>query len=478
MIHKFSIILVLLGVMVNVACSSPEVVLPPEKVSSVPNNVSATSFRLHDYKVEELENGLQVIFIEDHTLPSISYGILIKDGSASDPMAKSGLAQLMSQVLVKGSIKMSAAEIADSLGQLGTEFQRDVSQDYMWFQVNGLSQHSIALFTIFSDVVLHPRFDKRELEREKNNILAAIKQRPDHPDQFASDAFGAYLYGSHPYARPVSGLVSDINSISRTDLFRAYKHNVKPNNAVLVVTGDFTKGLSESIKNKFGEWNKQDLSQKAFPVPPPFKGVNIRLIDKPDLTQSQIIIGNFGIKRSDPDYLRLRVANIILGGNFSSRLMERVRVNLGLTYGISSNFEAELDRGPFAISTFTKNNSVGSTITESLNVFRKFYTEGVSKKEVEDAKNFLMGAFPRAIETPERLAFNLSLLRLYGIDDDYLKNFVSHVESITAEDVNLAIKQHLDPEDLKIVVLSKASDSLEQIRTLGLLEVKSFNEIF
>ncbi len=475
MIRKKFLALAILGTIGNFACSSSD----PKPTEKIPSNPAAeVTFHLHEYKTEELGNGLQVIFVEDHSLPSISYGILIKDGSASDPMAKSGLSQLVSQVLVKGSVKMSASEIADSLGQLGTEFERDVSQDYMWFQVNGLSQHANPIFEIFSDVVLHPRFDQKELDREKNNILGAIKQRPDHPDQFASEAFGAYLYGGHPYARPVTGLESDIKSISRTDLFRSYKHSVKPNNAVLVVAGDFTSALVQSVKVRFGEWNKQEMAQKTFPLPPTFKGVNIRLIDKPDLTQSQIVIGNFGIKRDDPDYLRLRIANVILGGNFSSRLMEQVRINLGLTYGISSSFDAELDRGPFEISTFTKNKSVGNAISESLKVFRKFYADGVSKKEVEDAKNFLMGAFPRAIETPERLAFNLALLRLYGISDDYLKNFVTNVGAITPDDVNVAIKEHLDPDDLKIVILSKATDSVDQVRPLGLLEVKNFNDIF
>jgi zinc protease len=245
-----------------------------------------------------------------------------------------------------------------------------------------------------------------------------------------------------------------------------------------VVTGDFSNQMGQSLSEKFGTWGKQDVPQKTFPTPPEFRGVNIRLIDKPDLTQSQIIMGNFGIKRSDPDYLKLRVANVILGGNFSSRLMERVRINLGLTYGITSNFDAGLDRGAFEISTFTKNQSVGNTISESIKVFKKFYADGVSSKEVDDAKNYLMGAFPRAIETPERLGFNLALLRLYNISDDYLKNFVTNVSVITPEEVNTAIKAHLDPDDLKIVVFSKAQDSAEQVRPLGLVEIKKFNDVF
>ena len=422
--------------------------------------------------------GFKLFTSKNHSLPSVGFGLLIKDGGASDPMAKSGQMELMSDVMARGTTKLNATQLADALGFLGTDVDHDVSDDYMWFELEGLSIYSPKLLDLFSDVILHPRFDPKEVKREKDVLISAIKQRPDHPDQFADEAFSAYLYGGHPYARPVAGFERDVNSLSRKDLLRCYLRHVRPNNAVLVVTGDFNDEVLNNVRSKFGGWNRSEIEEKNFPRPPEFKGVNIRVVDKPDLTQSQIIIGNLGIKRSDPDYLSLRIANIILGGSFSSRLMERVRVNLGLTYGINSSFEAHLDRGPFEISTFTKNQTVGTTIDESLKVLRKFYSEGVNSDEVDSARNFLMGAFPRAIETPERLGFNLALLRLYGISDDYLKNFVANVDSISIADVNDAIKRHFNVNDLKILVLTRTSDSLEQMRPLGLLEVKKFDEIF
>ena len=453
---KYSLILLTLAAM---ACSHSQ---NKENLPTSKSDDAKVGFKLRDFKTDEWPNGLQVVYIEDHSLPSVGFGLLFKDGGASDPMTKSGQMELMSQVMVRGTTKMNASQLADALGFLGTDIIHEVTDDYMWIQLEGLTPHSGKLLDLFSDVVLHPRFDPREVKHEKDTLVAAIKQRPDHPDQFADQAFDAYLYGGHPYARPVAGIERDVNSLSRKDLLKSYLRHVRPNNAVLVVTGDYTPELIGALKEKFGNWNKSNLDEKNFPMPPDFKGVNIRVIDKPDLTQSQIIIGNLGIKRSDPDYLPLRIANIILGGNFSSRLMERVRVALGLTYGINSSFDAHLDRGPFEITTFTKNKSVGMTIDESLKVLRKFYSGGVTNDEVEASKNFLMGAFPRAIETSERLGFNLALLRLYGISDDYLRNFVSNVNGITVANVNDAIKRHLNVNDLKILVLTKTSESLDQ----------------
>ncbi len=465
------------AVLVFIACSSKEPATTSPESSSQKTETKST-FQLRHYTAEKWDNGLQVVYIENHNLPSLSFGLLVKGGASRDPMTKSGLANLVAHVMVRGTLKMSANQIADGLGQLGSEFERDVSEDFSWFQVSGLSTSQEGLLGIFSDVLMHPRFDNSELEKEKKLVLASIKQRFDHPDRFVGEAFQSYLFGGHPYARPVSGIERDIKSIKREDLIRGYTKFVRPNNAVLVVTGDFSADISNTLHERFKGWEKRELESYSSSEPPSISGINIRLIDKPDLTQSQIVIGQMGIKRNEPDYLVLRIANNILGGNFSSRLMDRVRVNLGLTYGISSSFDARLDRGPFTISTFTKNQTVGTTINESLGVLRKFYEEGVTSEEVKAAKNYLMGTFPRAIETPERLGYNLALLRLYGISDDYLKDFISNVNMVSADQVNAVIKKHFNAKDLKITVLSKSADSLEQLRPLGLLEVKSFNQVF
>ncbi|MDZ4678390.1 MAG: pitrilysin family protein [Oligoflexia bacterium] len=460
------------------ACSSTQGPQSQSTPAIQKNTSDSPGFKLRDYKVEQWPNGLEVITIEDRTLPSIGFGLLLKDGSTSDPMAKTGAMNLMTQAMGRGTTKLSAAQIADGLGQLGSELEQSVGEDYSWFQVSGLSLHQVHLWEIFSDVLLNPSFNEQEILREKKKILAGINRRVDHPDRFASEAFESYLFGGHPYGRPISGLERDVNSITRKDIIKLYMKRFRPNNAVLVITGDLNSEMLVRIKSSLTPWTQKPLESKNYTSPPEINGVNIRLIDKPDLTQTQIILGHMGVKRTVEDYLQLRVATTVLGGNFSSRLMDRIRVQLGLTYGISSSFDARLDRGPFFISTFTKNESTALTINETLKVFNEYYSSGVTKDEVEAAKNYMMGSFPRSIETSERLGFNLAILRLYGLPDDYLRNFVSNVENISASDVNASIKKHLNPKDLKILVLSKSTDVIEQVRPIGLLEVKKYQEIF
>jgi zinc protease len=473
MINKFSLFFLLVAL---TACSSKSV--SNSSSGSDPYASAKGSSTLRPYTVEFLANGLQVIKIESHSLPSVSYGLLVKGGSTIDPMAKSGLTNLTASLMMKGTATRSANKITDELGNLGSEFEIQTTEDFSWFQVSGLSNHQSALFDIFSDVILHPKFSSDELEREKKLILASIEQRVDHPSSFADLAFDAYLFGAHPYAKPSYGTVIDITSLQTKDLATHYSQQVRPNNSILVITGDLTPETVSAIRRKFESWPKGETRSRNFSVMPEITGVNIRLVNKPDLTQSQIIMGHLGIKRNDPDFLPLEVATLVLGGNFYSRLMEQVRVKLGLTYDISSSFEPRLDRGAFIISTFTKNQSVGAAITESLKVFKDLYENGVKRDEVEAAKNYLKGNFPRSVETSERLGFSLALLNFYGVSDDYLKHFTQNITDISVSDVNAAIKKHMNPNDLKILVLSKASEVAPQLKSLGLLEIKKFDEIF
>ncbi len=336
---KCTSVMVLFLTLILGACSSPQG-QKTQSSESVSNSADGSGFKLRDYKVETWLNGLEVIIIEDHSLPSISYGLLLKDGSAADPMAKSGNINLMAQVMGRGTLRMSAAQIADELGQLGSEFEQSVGEDYSWFQASGLSLHQNKIWEVFSDIILNPSFSEQEILREKKKILAGIKRRVDHPDRFASEAFESYLFGSHPYGRPVSGIEKDVTSLTRIDILKLYQKRFRPNNCVLVITGDLNAELVGKMKAKLSQWTAKDLDPKNYTKPTETKGVNFRLIDKPDLTQTQIVIGHLGVKRNVNEYLQLRVATTVLGGNFSSRLMDKIRVKLGLTYGISSSFDA------------------------------------------------------------------------------------------------------------------------------------------
>ncbi|MDX9730406.1 MAG: pitrilysin family protein, partial [Bdellovibrionales bacterium] len=256
----------------------------------------------------------------------------------------------------------------------------------------------------------------------------------------------------HPYGRSVSGGQKEVASLGKRDIIQFYLRYYRPNNAIMVVSGKFDAAFEKSVETVFGEWTKRELPGDQIPEPVAKTGLHVRVIDKPGLTQAQIRMVGLGIKRRDDDFLRLRIANTILGGAFASRLNDRVRKELGLTYSISSNFDSRIARGPFTISTFTKIESIEKAVDETLKIYRDFIANGITREELDRAKGYLAGIFPQAIETSDKLAFNLALLRLYGISDRYLTHYIRDLRGVSVSEVNAAIRRQMKPDDLSIVI--------------------------
>ncbi|MCB0391684.1 MAG: insulinase family protein [Bdellovibrionales bacterium] len=431
-------------------------------------------YKLRAYEELKLDNGLQIILVKDSSLPYFSMQMLVKAGAVNDPESKTGLANMAAKLLSKSTQKHKALEIADIIGQMGADFGASVEDDYTYIAASSLSEEKTKLIEIFSEIVTSPTFEESEIKRMKKQVVSGIKSVADSPPSFANIIYSSFIYGPHPYGRNQIGTIRDVNSIKRKDLMDFYEKFYSPNNSLLAITGDFDDNIIQDITKAFTGWKPSQVPQKEFPLFPQISGVNIKLISKADLAQSQIRIGHKAIKRTNPDFLKLRLASIILGGGFSSRLMARVRKERGLTYGISSYFGAEKDFGAFTVSTFTRHDKVGETVNETLAVLNKFKEDGVTEKELNSAKALAKGTFPRAIETAESFSRNLLLLRFYNINDTYLSDYYKNINKITLSEVNRAIKKYLNPSNLKILVYAPENQTIDQLRPIGLLEVEDY----
>lgn len=443
---------------------------------------SKTGYHLPPFQEEHLQNGLTVLFVADEKLPYVSYSLLLRVGSAQDPEGLSGLSSMVAEVLDKGTKKRKAQQIASDLGNMGAEFDANANLEYSVVGGSSLSTHAEALLQNMTEILTEPTFSDQEIERARKQMLAAIEHRLDNPDAFADVTFESFLYGHHPYAHSVIGDAKSVKAIKKKHIIQHYLRYYRPNNGILAVVGKFTPELQKKIVDAFSVWPSRDVPAVKYPDAPTIKDLEIELVDKPGLVQSQIRLGHIGIKRQNPDFIALRVANTILGGAFASRLNDRVRKELGLTYSISSAFDPRQDRGPFSISTFTKNETVGQTLKETLGVLSSFRENGITKDELEMAKGYMKGIFPQAIETPEKLAFNLMLLRFYGVPDSYLTNYLHDVDQVRIGDVNDAIKKYFDDKHMKVVVYGTAKDEAAQLEPLakslgGEFKVKAASEI-
>ena len=242
--------------------------------------------------------------------------------------------------------------------------------------------------------------------------------------------------------------------ITRKDIVDFHRAFYRPNNTIMAVVGDIdTAELKRLLSRHFGRWKRAAIDFPRFDAAPPLKGKTIKVVDK-DITQANIQLGHLGIRRESPDFYSVYVMNYILGGGgFVSRLMTEIRDNRGLVYSVYSYFNALKDPGPFKVGMQTKNETAREATAEALRQIRKMVNEGVTEKELRDAKDYLIGSFPLKFTTNEKIASYLTYMEVYNLGLDYLERFPGIIESLTREDVNRAAKMYLDPDNYVLVIV-------------------------
>ena len=420
-----------------------------------------------------LKNGLTVLVLERRTIPLVQLRLMIKSGSTSDPAGKEGTAALTARLLKRGTRGRPAAQFFEEVEFVGGSIDTTAGLDasYVWGEF--ASRDLEVGFNLFADLVLNPAFRPEEFEKEKRLALADLVDALDDPGRVAQRAFAAWLYGSHPYGRPVDGTERSVTAITRDDAASFYESRYAPNNAVLAIVGDVDAAqAARSADRYFAAWKKKTLAPAAVAEATGVKGRKILLVDKPDATQSQIRFGNVAIRRADPDYLPLSVANTVLGGGFTSWLVNEVRVKRGLTYSIASRVEALRSSGSVSVSTFSRNASVLETIKVSLEQVRRLRGGDLPSEDLDKARSYLAGLYPLRIESPEDLAAEILNIDLYGMDPDWINQYQKRVRSAGADAVKRAAARRLPLDDLAIVVVGPAQSLRKDLETLGPVTVR------
>ncbi|MGZ3774005.1 MAG: M16 family metallopeptidase [Pseudobdellovibrionaceae bacterium] len=410
------------------------------------------SFKLQPFKELVLENGLRIIFVRDNHLPRLSLTLMIRTGSMQEAEDKAGLNALTAYLLEQGTQSRNAIKIADDFGQLGSSLDVMPGADVTTLYSDSLITGADSLLDLFVDVTSNPSFKEAEISRLRAQMVAGLQKKVDDPSVFIDSRMDQFLFDKHPYGRDIKGTPNSLKAISKQDIIKHYLTFYRPNNSSLAVVGNFDEDFEKRVQEAFGKWTKRTIPEVKTAEPPAIDGLKVKLIVKKGLQQTQIRISGLGIARSNEDYLRLRLANEVLGGGFASRLNQKVRDDLGLTYSIQSYFDVRKEKGSFDVTTFSKNETAGKTLDETLNVITDYANGGAQDSEIMAARNLLIGQFPRAIETADRLAYNLLVLDFYGISFDYLTNFNKSIGEFKTNEINKAFKKVVDPTKLKVLV--------------------------
>lgn len=438
---------------------------PPPKVSLPP------------IVTRQLANGLKLMIVEQHELPVADFVLVVGSGGTLDPAAKEGVANLTSSMLTEGTTSRSALEIADQIAFLGIGLSAGSSWDAATVSLHTPTSQLDSALALFSDVVLRPAFRTEDFERVRKNRLTALVQLKDRPTAIADQAYAAILYGtSHPYGHNLLGTEASITGMSTADLQAFYRANFLPNNATLIVVGDITPAQVErKISALLGGWQRGNVPPLKLSDAPKARATTVYLIDKPGAAQSSFRIGSIGVPRSTRDYFALNVMNTILGGTFTSRLMQNLRETHGYTYGARSRFDMRKSAGPFTASAeivAAKTDSGLIEFMKELNAIR----DTVPMAELNKAKRFLQLSLPSDFETTQQIANQLIPVVLYGLPLDYYNSFVSNVEKITQSDVQRVARQYINPSSLAIVIVGDRKSIEAGIKAVnaGPIQVRDF----
>jgi zinc protease len=411
-----------------------------------------------------LDNGLRVIVVPKHDIPLVAARLLFRAGSAADPKSREGLASLTATVLTKGTKTRSAEEIARGVEALGATLSSDAGYDSSVLDLSVMSVNFAKAMAFLADAARNPTFKQDELDRERQQVLDELQLTLREPRPLASIVMARLLYGDAPYGHNVSGLPSSLEKIARADLARFHASWYRPNNAVLVIGGDVQADAAFALaQSLFGSWPRGTLpavTAKATKTP----AQRVVVVDLPDAGQAAVLIGRPGIRRADPAYLQAMVANSIVGGGYSSRLNQEIRIKRGLSYGAGSSFSPRVDAGPFTASTQTKNESAAEVAGIIVGELGKLSTAAVSDAELTPRKAVLIGGFAQSLERSAGLVDEISDLALYGMPLSDINRYIAGVQAVTAADVQKVAGTSMTGKDATIVVVGNAKAFIEPLR--------------
>ncbi|MGB9663424.1 MAG: M16 family metallopeptidase [Ignavibacteria bacterium] len=433
---------------------------------------------ISDFELKTLDNGLKYIVIQNKKLPLVQVRIIFNGGASLDPQKHQGLTYLTGQLLLKGTIKRTAQQIAEEFEFLGSTINISTNFDYTLISTEFLKYNFQDGMNILAEIITSPALDSREIDKEKEKLISDLKSSLENPTYVANQFFNKLLFEGHPYSQSIQGTIKKINDISARQVRNHYKTYFIPNETTIILYGDVeTTDAEKLIKNLFLSWQKgQEIKLSQKPIQK-ISGLKLILVDKPGLTQAQICVGNIGINQNNPDEIPISIVNTILGDGFTSRLVEEIRVKRSLTYGARSSFQAYKQSGKFLISTFTKNQTVGEVIQIILDELKKLKSTGVSNWEINKAKNYLIGEPSRNLQSPEKFVDYVVQNIFYQKDKELILKFADKIKNTSREEIQKAINEYFPERNVLVVVVGDAKEIKTQLEKFGKVQEISYENL-
>ena len=423
------------------------------------SSLNAQSLHLPPHEKIVLKNGLTILLLEKHGVPIVNVSGIVKAGSLADPLGQEGLASTTAGLLRKGTKTRTAQQFAADIDFIGGSFDAEAGADTTSVNAEFLAKDTAKGLQLVSDALLHPTFPQVEVDKHLTQSVDGVKAAKDSAREVIFDYYEGYLYNGKGYGRPTAGDELSLKKISREAVAKFYDTYYTPGNTILAVAGDFNSAeMKKNLEEIFGAWPSKNAPAVKSEATAPVKGKRLLLVNKPDSTQTYFAIGNVGVSATDPDRVPIEVVNTVFGSRFTSMLNEALRVESGLTYGASSFFSMQKDPGPFAIFSFTRNETTGQAIDMALDVLKKLHADGLTAEQLASAKSYMKGQFPPTIETSAQLARLIARHEFYGLDDNEVNQLDQRIDAVTLETAKQVIARHFPQENLSFLLIGKASE--------------------
>jgi len=416
-----------------------------------------------------LPNGMTILLVEDHDFPTVSMVAMVKGGKIVEPKDKNGLSELLGMTLRTGGTKNMSGDDADKyLDRIGASIDSRSTDNFVSVESECLKENADEVLKLFADFLQYPAFTDDKIDLAKTQMRSEISRRNDEPMGIVPRELDKLLYGKDsPYARQLE--YADLDNLKREDLVAFHKVWFRPDVTYLAVWGDFSMPeMKQRLEKYLGSWTAQGAApQITLPVIPP-SSYSVNQIEKGDVEQTFIFMGELGLRYDDPDYAPVYIMSEILGGGFSSRLFKKVRTEMGLAYGAGSYMVPAFDhKGMFYFYTSTKPSTTSKALSAMLDEIKLIREAPVSDNELKVAKEGFLNRFAFQFDSTAKLVNRMLAYKFYGYPMDFNQKLRASVEKVTKEDVQKAAQNYLLPDKLAIIALGRIKEFDEPLSKYG-----------
>lgn len=407
----------------------------------------------------------RLVLATDPALPLVHFSVALRTGAALDPQGLEGLSRITARLMRRSAGGRDADELDVLIDQMGATLGSEVGASTMGFGGTVIKRSFPQLLQLLCDTLARPGLPEEELQRLKRETLAELVQLRDNDKALVRRWFNRMLFAGHAYGRPSVGYPASLDKIDQGAVQTCYRRSFVSGNLVCTFAGDLTAPDAERAVHQIAASLPQAPALvDDTPDPTPPSGRRLYIVDKPERTQTQILIGALGTHPSDEDHFPLQLANTAFGGTFTARLMQEVRAKRGWSYGANSSLPTERRRHSFSMWTFPKAEDCAPCIALQLELLQRWHDEGITAQELAAVKSYLTRSHAFDVDTCGKRASLATDEILYQLPAGYYSRYVEKVNDVNLEQANAAVRRRIDPKNLLVVVVGTEASIGKAVR--------------